>query len=245
MWNEIQLKQALCDELRSILNYWADNTVDTANGGFVGRIDGRNAVHTDAPKGAVLHARILWTFSAGHGFFGEEKYRKLADRAFIYIRDHFIDAGYGGVFWTVDSQGHMLDPKKQIYALAFCIYGLSEYYGVTKKEEALTLALGLYEMIEKYSYDERHGGYLEAFARDWATAEDVRLSEKDANEKKTMNTHLHIIEAYANLYKVCPSEGLKRNISELLGLFDLHFIHRESFHLRLFFDEQWNERKDV
>jgi len=73
MWNETQLKQALCDELRSILTYWADNTVDTANGGFVGRIDGRNAAHADAPKGAVLNARILWTFSAGYGFFGEEK----------------------------------------------------------------------------------------------------------------------------------------------------------------------------
>lgn len=245
MWNETQLKQTLCDELRGILTYWADKAVDMANGGFVGRIDGRNIAHVGAPKGAVLHARILWTFSAGYGFFGEEKYRKLADRAFLYIRDHFIDADYGGVFWTVNAQGHMLDPKKQIYALAFCIYGLSEYYAVTKKAEALSLALGLYAMIEQYSHDKRDGGYLEAFTRDWAKADDVRLSEKDANEKKTMNTHLHIIEAYANLYKVSPSEGLRRNIAELLGLFDRHFIDRKKFHLRLFFDEQWNEKRNV
>lgn len=239
------LKQALSEELKCILEFWSRRAVDTVNGGFVGRIDGRGVVDAGAPKGAVLNARILWSFAAGYGCLGDQRWLDMADRAYAYIRDHFIDAEYGGVFWTVDAQGGMLDGKKQVYAVAFCIYGLSEYYAVTKKADALGLALSLYEAIEKHSYDAVNGGWLEAFGRDWSEVSDVRLSEKDVNEKKTMNTHLHIIEAYANLYKVCPSDRLRGRIAELLGLFDRYFIDKESWHLRLFFDAAWNERRDV
>lgn len=239
------LKQALYDELRSILDYWMKNAVDAANGGFVGRIDHRNIVHPHAPKGVVLNARILWTFSAAYNTIGDDNYLNTAERAFHYIQDHFIDTRYGGVYWTVTPGGQADQTKKQIYALAFCIYGLSEYFAVTRDAQVLDLAQKLYDAIETHSHDKTNGGYLEAFAQNWQPAGDVRLSEKDVNEKKTMNTHLHIIEAYANLYRVNPSEALGSKISELLELFDKHFIDKTTFHLKLFFDEHWRERKDL
>ncbi len=132
-----------------------------------------------------------------------------------------------------------------MYALAFCIYGLSEYYAASKNNHALMIALELYNAIEKYSYDANNKGYFEAFERNWSEAKDIRLSAKDANEKKTMNTHLHIIEAYASLYKVHLSSTLKNKIIELLELFDAHFIDHKTFHLKLFFDEAWHEKPDV
>jgi mannobiose 2-epimerase len=232
-------------ELHSILNYWLKNTVDELHGGFFGKIDNQNDVYTTAPKGSVLNSRILWTFSAAYNFYKEEKYLLTATRALEYIRNHFIDKQYGGVFWTVDFEGNMLDSKKQVYALAFCIYGLSEYYAATKNKESLYLALQLFDRIEKHSYDAVYKGYFEAFARDWKESEDLRLSAKDANEKKTMNTHLHVVEAYANLYKVNPSEELENRIAELLELFDKHFIDFRTFHLKLFFNEAWEEKPDV
>lgn len=239
------LKQALNEELLSILNYWMQHTVDDINGGFLGKIDNDNKAGTTAPKGAVLNARILWTFSAAYNITKEEIYLPVAKRSFEYMREHFMDKEYGGVFWTVDCEGNMFDGKKQIYALAFCIYGMSEYYAATKSNEALNLALDLYMAIEGHSYDTQYKGYFEAFARNWQPADDLRLSAKDANEKKTMNTHLHIIEAYANLYKMYPFERLKIKIEELLELFDERFINHTTYHLKLFFDEQWNEKPDV
>lgn len=240
-----QYKQEAEQELDSILQYWIENTIDKINGGFFGKIDNDNVVYTTAPKGAVLNARILWTFSAAYNYTKTDEHFSIAQRAFEYIRDHFIDKEYGGVYWTVDYTGCMLDLKKQVYAIAFCIYGLSEYYKASGNKDALKLAIELYNAIEKYSYDDTYKGYLEAFARDWSEAGDIRLSAKDANGKKTMNTHLHIIEAYANLYTIQPSSSLKNKITGLLELFDKYFIDQKKFHLKLFFDENWNEKPDV
>ena len=243
--NLSQYKTEVENELYSILRYWMQHAIDALHGGFFGKIDNQDDVYTTAPKGSVLNARILWTFSAVYNFNKQETYLSTATRAFEYIRDHFIDQAYGGVYWTVDFEGNMLDSKKQVYALAFCIYGLSEYYAATKNKEALKLALQVYDVIEEHSFDKKQEGYFEAFARDWKEVDDLRLSAKDANEKKTMNTHLHIVEAYANLYRVHPSATLENKIAKLLQLFDQYFIDHTTFHLKLFFDEAWYEKPDV
>lgn len=243
--NLSEYKTEVESELHSILGYWIKHTIDEIHGGFFGKIDNHNDIYTTAPKGAVLNARILWSFSAAYMHSRNEEYLSAATRAFEYIRDHFIDKEFGGVYWTVDFEGNMLDSKKQVYALAFCIYGLSEYYAAAKNNEALTLALQLLDSIEQHSHDKQCDGYFEAFARDWKEAGDLRLSAKDANEKKTMNTHLHVIEAYANLYKVHPSAELKEKVAALLHLFDKHFVDHRTYHLKLFFNEAWQEKPDV
>lgn len=232
-------------ELFSILDYWMNFAIDSADGGFVAKIDNENNVDLSAAKGSVLNARILWAFSAAYNQYKNKKYLVVAARAFEYIEKYFFDKEYGGVFWTVDSKGNVLNSKKQIYALAFCIYGLSEYYAASQDKKSINTALQLFDSIEEYSYDSLMKGYLEAFTREWGEPEDLRLSEKDANEKKTMNTHLHIVEAYANLYKVHSSLSLENKIIELLELFDKYFINKKTFHLKLFFDEAWREKPDV
>lgn len=232
-------------ELTAILTYWQTYTLDQEHGGFHGKIDNDNRVLPRAPKGSVLNARILWTFSAAYHATRQADYLTTATRAFDYLTQHFIDPEYDGVYWTVDYQGRPLDTKKQIYALAFALYGLAEYHGATGSEAALAHAQALFHTIEAHSHDAENGGYLEALARDWTPLADLRLSAKDANEKKTMNTHLHILEAYATLYRTWPDARLHRRISELLHLFADHIIDPETHHLRLFFDEQWVARPDV
>jgi mannobiose 2-epimerase len=240
-----RLRMEMEKELTSILNYWMDNMVDEKQGGFLGAIDHHNIADPDSPKGVVLNSRILWTFSAAYAHDNKPEYLNIATRAYRYIVDHFIDRKYGGVYWSVDSKGVMLEGKKQIYGLAFSIYGLTEYYKVTKDEVALHLAENLFKQIENYSFDKKNGGYLEAFTQGWKLIEDMRLSEKDDNEKKTMNTHLHIIEAYANLYTVLPNENLKESIKHLLDIFEQHIIDADTYHLRLFMDEKWNTRSSL
>jgi len=235
-------KQELTEELSSILNWWATNTPDTTNGGFYGKIDNNNHVTANAPKGSVLNARILWSFSAGYNYKPEPLYLEMADRAYEYIVNHFIDKEHSGVYWSVDCKGNPLDTKKQVYAIAFTIYGLSEYYRASKKEEAKQKAIELFHLLVNKTYDPVRTGYFEAFTKDWQPIEDLRLSAKDANEKKTMNTHLHVLEGFTNLYRIWPDELLRKHIGILLNNFFDYFIDKDTHHLNLFFDEDWNAK---
>ena len=239
------LKNKAKTELINILDYWLKNTIDKENGGFIGEINHQNVINNNSEKGAVLNARILWSFSAAYAVEKNPEYLKTAKRAFQYIKDYFFDKEFGGIFWSLQADGKPKDTKNQIYAIAFVIYGLSEFYKIFKNEDALELAQSLFYKIELYSKDYKNKGYLEAFTRDWQEIEDLRLSEKDANEKKTMNTHLHIVEAYANLYLIWPNPKLKDSIKEILEVIDLYFINKYTWHLKLFFDENWKEKEDV
>src|ERR1035437_2229148 len=237
-----RFKLEMQEELENILRYWIEYSQDS-NGGFEGRIDNENKVYPEAPKGSVLNARILWTYSAAFNATGNDEYLEIADKAYHYISKYFIDKEYDGVYWSVNYKGEPLDTKKQVYAIAFVVYALCEYYTSTKNEEAKTTAIRLYHLIEKYSCDKLTGGYFEAFSRNWSVLEDLRLSAKDANEKKTMNTHLHILEAYTNLYRIWPSKELAHQLRELINIFLHHIINADTGHLDLFFDENWNVKR--
>lgn len=240
-----RFSQEMNAELSAILHYWQQHTVDETNGGFWGKINNQNIPDVYAPKGVVLNARILWSFAAAYNFTQNQTYLQTAERAFYYLLSHFKDEEYGGVYWSVDYKGSRLETRKQIYGLAFAMYGMSEYYSVTQNEAASGFAEELFHTIEQYSFDTERNGYFEAFARDWKPLPDLRLSVKDANASKTANTHLHIIEAYANLYKTGQNQKVKERIENLLFLFDKFFINQQTHHLTLFFDDDWNEQPDV
>ena len=245
----LEILSAFRDQVKSeafsILDYWINFTVDAVHGGFFGQT-GKDALPLEAaPKGLVLNARILWTFSAAFRHYRDDRYHRMATRAFDYLLNCFTDPVYGGFYWTVDNQGKPLNDRKQIYGLAFCMYGLSEYYTATGEPRALEAAIELFRLIEEKSFDPLHRGYFEAFARDWSQPEDLRLSPKDANEKKSMNTHLHIIEAYANLYGIWQDPLLRQRITGLLDLFASKIIDRPSGHLLLFFEEDWRAKSTL
>jgi mannobiose 2-epimerase len=232
-------------ELTSILAYWATHVPDHAQGGFYGQLDNDNQPNPLAPKGSVLNARILWTFAAAYNQERRADYLGVARRAYEYLVAHFLDAECGGVYWLVDHLGQPLDTKKQVYALAFSIYGLAEYYRVSGDAAALGHAQALYRTLEAHSFDPDRGGYLEAFTRDWQPLGDLRLSAKDANEKKTTNTHLHVLEAYTALYHVWPDAGLRQQLKALLLNFVDHIIDPQTGHLTLFFNEDWQPKPDA
>jgi cellobiose epimerase len=190
----------------------------------------------------VLNARILWSFSAAYNLTGNPIYLDFAKRAFEYICTYFIDKKNRGVYWLVDHKGYPLDTKKQVYAQAFNIYALSEYYKATKDSIAIIEAIDLYDVINKYSYDTVNGGYTEAFTVDWEVIDDLRLSDKDANEKKSMNTHLHLLEAFSSLYKIWPYAPVKEKIIALIENFSRHIINPATNHQFLFFNESWHPR---
>jgi mannobiose 2-epimerase len=240
------LKTEVQDELVSnILPFWMGKMIDAKDGGFYGRINGSGQVYNDADKGCVLNARILWTFSAAFRILKNTDYLKTAERSKDYLLEHFFDKEYGGVFWLLDHEGKMKDGKKQIYAQAFAIYGLTEYSRVTNDRKCLDKAIELFRLIEKYSFDDKYEGYSEAFSREWGALDDLRLSAKDANEKKTMNTHLHVLEAYTNLYRIWKDDLLKKQLSRLILVFTDMIVNNRTFNLNMFFDEEWNDKTDL
>ncbi len=229
----------------NILPYWMNGMKDNARGGFFGRITGRDVLMPDAPKGAILCARILWTFSAVYRLLGKQEYLDMATHAKRYLIDRFYDRDFGGVYWSLTAEGDPLDTKKQVYAIGFAIYGLSEYHRATGDEEALTYAVRLFDDIEKHSFDTVKNGYQEAFTRQWEEIADMRLSEKDANERKTMNTHLHILEPYTNLYRVWKDDRLRERLHNLILLFTEKILNKETSHLQLFFNDDWQSKSSI
>ena len=223
----------------NILPFWIDKMVDHENGGFYGRIDGHGNLHADAEKGGILNARILWTFSAAYRVLGKSEYLEMATRAKDYIIAHFIDREYGGTYWSLDCQGNPKDTKKQFYAIGFMIYGLSEYVRATGDKEALDYAIQLFECIEEHSLDVIYNGYIEACTREWSEIADMRLSDLDANYPKSQNTHLHIIEPYANLYRVWKDERLEKALRNMINIFTDKILNPETNHLDLFFEKDW------
>ena len=117
-----------------ILPYWMTRATDDARGGFVGLIDAEEVAHADAPRGAILNARILWTFAAAHRVLGGAAYLATAERALAYLRAHFVDAEHGGVYWMVEADGAPRDTRKHVYAQAFYVYALSEHARATGSE---------------------------------------------------------------------------------------------------------------
>ena len=240
------LRNEVRQELENdILPFWMEKMTDSGRGGFYGRIDGGDTLHADAPKGAILNARILWTFSAAYRILRRPEYLDTATRAKRYLIDRFYDNDFGGVYWSLDADGNPLDTKKQIYAQGFAIYGLGEYARATGDDEALDYAVRLFNLIEEHSFDRGRNGYVEAFMRDWSVIGDMRLSDKDENASKTMNTHLHILEPYANLYRVWKDARLERQLRNMIGLFTGKIMNRETSHLDLFFDDDWHTRGDI
>ncbi|KXB84936.1 N-acylglucosamine 2-epimerase [Prevotella sp. DNF00663] len=229
----------------NILQYWLDKAVDQERGGFYGRIDGHDVLHADADKGAVLHARILWAFSAAYRVLQKPEYLKAAMHAKDYLLEHFVDKEYGGVYWCVDCNGEPVDTKKQTYAIGFAIYGLSEYARATGDRLALDMAILLYHDIENHAFDSKNNGYIEALTREWEPIADMRLSDKDENGSRTMNTHLHIIEHYTNLYRVWKDAGLEQRIRNLLTIFTGRILNHKTWHLDLFFNDEWESERNI
>jgi mannobiose 2-epimerase len=239
------LRQRVEAELKfDILPFWLKYTIDDEYGGFRGQIANDLTIGPQAAKGLILNARILWTFAKAFGVYRDPVYLATARRAYEYISRFFWDVEFGGVYWMVDCQGRPLDTKKRIYGQAFTVYALAEYAHASGDPEALGKAMHLVERIESAGHDDFRGGYFETFERDWTPALDQRLSDVDMDEKKSMNTHLHLLEAYATLLHQREDTTVRFRLRELIEIFLKYIIDPGTKHFILFLDEEWRPRSE-
>jgi len=239
--NNTDFRRQLQEELTgNILPFWMTHSVDRINGGFYGALTNNLEIHNEVPRSAILCARILWTYATAFRKLGDKDYLDMATWAYEALRGVFLDPQFGGVYWTVDAAGKPVMDRKHHYAQAFAIYGLSEYYRATKQPDSLALAQSLFHLLEMHAYDPLNGGYIEGSSRSWEALADMRLSDRDLNCRKSLNTMLHILEAYTNLLRVWGEARLKEQHRALIEDFQKHIIDPSTGHFKLFFDDQWN-----
>lgn len=230
--------------LGRIVPFWLRYAPDPVNGGFIPRLTNDLRLDPSGPKGLILNARILWTFSALHRARPDPAVRAMAWRAYEYLEQRFWDPVHGGSYWFLNPDGTVRDDSKKIYGQAFHLYALAEFHRAFTVPAACERAIALFQLIEQHAHDPVHGGYLEAQARDWAPVRDLRLSAKDQNEAKSMNNHLHVLEAFTQLCRVWPDPQPRRRLVELLDLFAQRITDPATHHFHHFFDESWQVRSD-
>jgi cellobiose epimerase len=228
-----------------ILPFWSGPALDHEQGGWLAWMSNDLRVDRSQPKGLIVNTRILWAFSAASRAQPKPIYQEMAGRSFEVVMRSFWDPRYGGAYWRLAGDGRVLDDAKKVYGQAFYIYAMAEYFQAFGDSAALGRAQELFELLEGQAHDAEHGGYWETRRRDWSEASDVRLSEKDLNEKKSMNNHLHVLEAYTNLARVWDDSRVRVRLRELMDLFLNRIGDAQSGHLHHFFDERWAVRSDT
>ncbi len=242
----ISLKNEIKENLTTnLLPYWATKMIDTVNGGFYGRVDAKEQVHPDAVKGGILNARLLWTFSSAFRVLGDSSYLELANRARDYIMTFFIDKEYGGGYGTVKANGEPGDTRKGTLTQSYFIYAFAEYYRITGDRAVLDEAVRIFDLLEQHALDKDYNGYFEVYTRDWQRSHDRLLNEKSEKDEKTMITHLHILEAYAGLYRVWPDKRMEEKLRNILDVFSTKVVDQKTWHTIYFLDRQWNPTSQI
>lgn len=245
---EVFGRDAAIKELHRIASWWLENSLDDEHGGFFGEIDSAGRPVPGATKGIILNSRILWFFSELAKFHDDPRYRGAADRAFHFLLERFDDSVHGGAVWELAADGTVANGRKQVHAQCFCIHALAAYYRLTANPRALAKALEYFGRLESTALDRKYGGFIDAFSQSWQSIDDCRLGPDALNVAKSMNTQLHVVEAYTALYKTAvPAvthaalrDALKAALQKSIETFCRHCIDRDTGHVALYFERDWS-----
>ena len=228
--------------LNTIIPFWK-NLRDDENGGYYGWLDYDLKLDKQAVKGCILNSRITWFFANAYTLLKDESLLDEARHGYEFLKEHCIDKENGGIYWSIRYDGTPEDTTKHTYNQAFCIYALSSYYEASGDREALDLAKQLFALIEEKCTDEV--GYLEAFTKDFKPESNEKLSENGVLADKTMNTLLHVFEAYTELYRVSKDEAVKKRLMWIMDTFADKVYNPKLHRQEVFFDADYNSIIDL
>jgi mannobiose 2-epimerase len=231
-------------ELRTnILPFWP-RFVDRRKGGFYGSVGNDGSVEEDAPKGVVMTARHLWAYSAASIHLRDPSHLETAEIAYRFLTERVYDAENKGFFWLVARNGTPLDPCKRVYGQAYAVYALSEYARARGQRRALDIAMETFVLLERAARDREHGGYYEAVARDWSGPQTAALSTLDMDCPKSMNTNLHVLEAFTSLLRASGDPAVREALRDLVEI-HIDRVMTSPSHVGLFFENDWTSLEDA
>lgn len=239
----VDWKEAIGEELKNnVLPYWERLRI---RNGFYGSLDNSNEPIVGSPVGLIMVARLLWTFSRAYRFNGDESSLKSAEFARSYLLKVFRDAESGGYSWEANEGGYVTNHLKLCYGQAFVVYALSEHARATGQNESKLLALELFELLEEHCWDSELGGYIECFDGDWSPSNQMKLGADDLDAPKTMNNHLHMIEAYSDLYALTGNDRVRAACIRLMRTLLDRIIDPSEKRFALFFNMKWQRMDDI
>lgn len=238
----MMLEEVKAHLLNDIIPFWK-NLRDDEFGGYYGYMDYDLKVDKKAVKGCILNSRITWFFANAYTLLKDESLLEEAKHGFTFMKEHCMDKENGGIFWSMKYDGTPEDTTKHTYNQAFSIYALSSYYEATHDEEALAMAKELFHIIETKCTDEI--GYKEAFDKEFHEVENDKLSENGVIAEKTMNTLLHVFEAYTELYRVAKLPEVKERLEWIMDTFADKVYNPKLHRQEVFFDRNMNTILDL
>ena len=210
-----------------VLPYWFDTAQDTNRGGYLLADDATRGRSVPMEKQLVSQSRMIWTFSLAHIEHYSDtnrNYLKAATQGYRFLLDNFLDRQNGGYIWTTDLKGRPRNDCKYLYGQSFAIYAFVEYYRASGDKNALRHAMELYHTVQKHLYDSKNGGWFEHAEANWKLLSpgDPR-SQVEIIGYKSANTHLHWMEALAELYDVTQDPDVKKSLEEALRINATYF----------------------
>ena len=244
----VQMANEMKDHLQNgIIPFWK-KLRDDEFGGYYGWLDYDLELDKKAVKGCILNSRITWFFANAYTLsktLGEADESLLAEakHGYEFLKNACIDKEFGGIYWSLKYDGTPEDTTKHTYNQAFCIYALASYYEASGDSEALDLAFQLFHLIEDKCTDDL--GYMEAFTRDFKPESNEKLSENGVLADKTMNTLLHVFEAYTELLRVTGNEEVKERLMWIMDTVADKVYNPVLKRQEVFFDREYHSIIDL
>ncbi len=215
-------KEAEKHLLTELLPFWTTRMKDEVNGGFLTHFDKNGNDSGEDEKSLIAQTRCIYTIASAHrAGYGEGKLAALASHGVDFLINKMWDKQYGGFYWMMNRKGEVKIDQKIIYGHSFAIYCLSEYTLATGDPRGREYAEKVFDLLQKYCADTRFGGYWEMFHRDWTLCG----PGSQGGDRKTLDVHMHLMEAFTTLYECTGLEVHRRKLLEDIDLLINKIIH--------------------
>jgi mannobiose 2-epimerase len=216
---------------RDVLGVWFPRAVDRERGGFHSNFTRDWKPAPSDGKFSVFQARMTWVAAqvAMRRPDLRGQFLPVASHGLDYLDGVLWDREAGGFYWGLDDAGRVtprFTDGKHLYGMSFCLYAAAAAYKATREPKALALARRAFRWMDGRAHDRAHGGYFEWLTRDGRVVKGKGGSGRvEATPVsgfplgyKSMNTHIHLLESFTELYGVWRDRTLRRRLEELLAI---------------------------
>ncbi len=209
-----------------LVPFWSERCIDRKNGGYLVDFDKDGIFKNTDEKYLVTQTRVLYGLSLFCKYFkNDAKYKKYAECGYNFLAKYFWDYKNYGWIWKTDNKGTSLDRGKVVYGQSFALYALCEYYLISGNKEILAFAEKTFELLQIHCSDNLYGGYYENFTENWELEEPGYAG----GDRKSLDVHMHLLEAYTKLYECTKKELHRRKLLETIELIFDRMVHKKYF----------------